>query len=171
MSRISIREQIFNFMALFLIQLPLLYRITLGDRVFGFFYIGFLVLIPFRISRPYLLLAGFFSGLLVDAFSNTPGIHAGACVLTMYIRDLWLKIVIDDTEELTNLNHISLKKTGLLLYAFPLVLIHHLIIFLVENGGLHLFGMLISKTILSSLFSFTIIFVLNYLIVPKPRRT
>lgn len=170
MNRVNIREQVFNFIALCLIQLPLLYRITILDRAFGFFYIGFLILLPFRVSRSYLLIAGFLVGLVVDIFSNTPGIHAGACVFIMYIRDLWLKIVIDDTEELTNINYISIKKTGFTLYAFPLVLIHHLIIFLVENGGLHLFGTLITKTILSALFSFTIIFVLNYLIVPKPRR-
>ncbi len=170
MSRINIREQISNFIALFLIQLPLIYRITLWDRIFGFFYVGFLILLPFRISRPYLLVAGFLIGLIVDVFSNTPGIHAGACVFIMYVRDLWLKIVIDDTEELTNINYISIKKTGFILFVFPLVLIHHFIIFLVENGGLHLVGLLISKTILSSLFSFTIIFVLNYLIVPKSRR-
>lgn len=170
MSRINIRELIFNFIALFVIQLPLLYRITLGDRAFGFFYIGFLILLPYRISRSYLLVTGFLIGLVVDVFSNTPGIHAGACVFIMYLRDLWLRIVIDDTEELTNINHISLKKTGFIFYAFPLVFVHHLIIFLVENGGLYLFGLLISKTILSALFSFTIIFVLNYLIVPKSRR-
>jgi hypothetical protein len=109
-------------------------------------------------------------GLAVDVFSNTPGIHAGACVFVMFIRDLWLRIVLDDTDELTNINHISLKKTGFIFYVLPLVLIHHFIIFLVENGGFHLFAMLSSKTILSALFSFTIIFVLNYLIVPKPRR-
>ena len=133
-------------------------------------FVGFLILLPFRISRPYLLVMGFFIGLLVDVFSNTPGIHAGACVLVMFIRDLWLRIVIDDTEELTNINHISLKKTRFILFVLPLVLVHHSFIFIVENGGLHLFGLLSSKTILSSLFSFTIIFVLNFLIVPKPRR-
>ena len=170
MSRVNIREQIFNFIALFLVQLPLLYRITLWDRAFGFFYIGFLILLPYRISRSYLLVAGFLTGLVVDIFSNTPGIHAGACVFVMYVRDLWLKIVVDDTEDLSNINYTSIKKTGFTLFVFPLVLVHHLIIFLVENGGLHLFGLLISKTILSAVFSFTIIFVLNYLIVPKSRR-
>ncbi len=170
MNRVNIREQVSNFIALFVIQLPMLYRITLLDRAFGFFYIGFLILLPFRLSRSYLLVAGFFAGLIVDMFSNTPGIHAGACVFVMYIRDLWLKIVVDDTEDLTNINYISIKKTGFILYAFPLVLVHHLVIFLVENGGLYLFVNLITKTILSALFSFIIIFVLNYLIVPKPRR-
>ncbi|MEQ9402239.1 MAG: Rod shape-determining protein MreD [Cyclobacteriaceae bacterium] len=171
MSRISIREQVLNFIALLLVQLPLLYRITLFDRAFGFFYVGFLLLLPFRLSRSWLLLAGFFTGLIVDIFSNTPGIHAGACVFIMFIRNGWLRIVNDDTEELVNINHISMRKTGLLIYLLPLVFVHHLLIFFIENGGFYLFGMLLSKTIFSSFFSFTIIFVLNYLIVPKSGRT
>lgn len=171
MSRISIREQIFNFIALFIIQLPLLYRITLWDRAFGFFYVGFLLLLPYKISRTYLLVVGFLIGLVVDVFSNTPGIHAGACVFIMFVRDPWLRVVQDDTEDLFNINHGSLKKTGFIIFTFPLVFVHHFIIFTIENGGLHLFGMLISKTIMSAIFSFVIIFVLNYLIVPKARRT
>ena len=171
MSRINLREQVFNFIALFAIQLPLLYRITLWDRVFGFFYIGFLLLIPFRTSRAYLLIIAFLVGLIVDIFSNTPGIHAGACVFIMYIRDLWLGIVVDDTEDLTNINHVTIRKRGIIFYVFPLVFVHHFILFLVENGGTYLFWMLLSKSFLSAIFSFSIIFVLNYLLVAKPRRS
>lgn len=168
--RINIREQVFNFIALFVIQLPLLYRITLLDKAFGFFYVGFILLLPYRISRSYLMIAGFFVGLVVDIFSNTPGIHAGACVFVMFIRDRWLSIVIDDLEELSNLNHVSMRKRGLTFYLFPLILVHHLVIFIVENGGLHLFGLLISKVFMSTIFSYIIIFALNYLIIPKSRR-
>lgn len=168
--RVSIREQVFNLIALMLVQLPLLYKITLFDRAFGFFYVGFLLLLPFRWNQSLLLVIGFFSGLIVDIFSNTPGIHAGACVFIMYVRLSWLRLVHDDLEELVNINYLSLKKTGLLLYLLPLVLAHHFIIFLVENGGLHLAGMLFSKTVFSTLFSVIIIFVLNYLIVPKSGR-
>lgn len=170
MSRINIREQIFNFIAFFLIQLPLLYRVVLFDQAFGFFYVGFLLLLPYNWGRVYLLLIGFFTGLVVDVFSNTPGIHASACVLIMFFRDAWIRIVHDDVEELSNINHISLKKMGFLAYVLPLVFVHHLVIFTLENGGVHLFGMLISKVFLSSLLSFIIIFVLNVVIAPRPRR-
>lgn len=169
--RVSIKEQVFNFIALLLVQLPLLYKVVLFDRAFAFFYVGFLLLLPFRWNQSFLLLIGFFSGLIVDIFSNTPGIHAGASVFIMYIRFTWLRVVHDDLEDLVNINHMSLKNIGFSLYLLPLVLIHHFLIFLVENGGFHLFGMLLSKTIFSTFFSFTIIFVLNYLIVPKNVRT
>lgn len=170
MSRISIKEQIFNLIALLLIQLPLLYRITLFDRAFAFFYVGFLLLLPLRLSPTYLLLLGFFTGLIVDVFSNTPGIHAGVCVFIMFIRNGWLRTILDDTEELVNINHATMRKLGFLAYLLPLLVVHHFLIFLIENGGFHLFGTLLSKTLFSSFFSFTVIFVLNLLIVPKVSR-
>ncbi len=171
MNRTRVREQAFNFIALLLIQLPLLYRITLFDRIFCFFYVGFLLLLPYTLSRSYLLIIGFFSGLLVDVFSNTPGVHTSACVFIMFIRNAWIRISHDDVEGLSDINFISLKKAGLLIYALPLIFVHHLIIFVLENGGIHLLGFLMTKVILNSFFSFSIIFVLNYLITPKVRRT
>lgn len=154
-----------------LVQLPLIHRITLFETAFGFFYIGFLLLLPRTLSRSYLMIIGFLSGLLVDLFSDTPGIHASASVLIMFLRNFWLSIVNDDWQELTNLNVISLRKTGFAFYIFPLVFIHHFVIFVVENGGFHLFGMTLSRIFFSSIFSSFIIFVINYLLSSRKRRT
>jgi len=170
MNRVNLREQILNLIALLLIQLPLLNRITLFDRAFGFFYVGFLLFLPNTLNRMYLLLVGFLTGLTVDIFSSTPGIHSFACVLIMYIRGKWLQVVYDDVDELTNINHVSLGNTTFTFYALPLIFLHHLTIFILENGGLHLFGLLVTKIFLSSIFSFIIIFILNYLIAPRARR-
>ena len=170
MIRVQIKEQIFNLIAFLLIQLPLLYRITLFDRAFAFFYVGFLLLLPYSLNRTYLMIIGFISGLLVDIFTNTPGIHASACVFIMFFRNWWLSMVYDDADELTNINHLILGRSSFISYVFPLVFVHHFLIFLLENGGLHLFGLLITKVFFSSLFSFIIIFILNYLIAPKRRR-
>lgn len=171
MTRISIREQILNLILLLLVQLPLIHRVTLFDRAFGFFYVGFLILLPRTLSRSYLMVIGFFAGLLVDVFTNTPGIHASASVFVLFIRDFWLAVVNDDSQEITNLNVESLRKTGFIIFVFPLVFIHHFLIFIIENGGFHLFGMLLSKIFFSSIFSFIVIFVINFIITPKRKRT
>ncbi len=170
MNRVNLREQAFNLIVFLFIQIPLLYRITLFDSAFGFFYVGFLIFLPFSLNQMYLLLAGFLSGLMVDVFSNTPGVHAFACVMIMYVRNNWLNIVYDDVDNLININHVSLGRTTLTVYAFPLIFLHHLTIFSLENGGFHLFGLLITKLFLSTIFTFIIIFILNFLIAPKARR-
>lgn len=168
--RINIREQVLNFLCLLLVQLPLIYKITLLDSAFAFFYVGFLVLLPVSITRIYLLLIGFFSGLLVDVFTNTPGMHAYAAVLIMYVRNFWLGIIRDDVADLSNLNVGTLKVSGFLTFVFPLVFTHHLMIFFIENGGLHLFGMVMRKVFFSSIFSTFIILVFNFLVSPRSKR-
>lgn len=170
MIRLSIREQIQNLIIFLMIQLPLIHRITLFDTAFGFFYVGFLLLLPTTLSRSYLMLIAFGSGLLVDIFSDTPGIHAGASVFIMFIRNFWLSVVNDDSQALVNINMVSLKKSGFIYFLFPLVFIHHFLIFSLENGGFHHFDMLIGKIFSSTIFSCVIIFVVNFLTTPKKER-
>lgn len=171
MIRLNIKEQIFNLIFLLLLQLPLIHRVVLFDKAFGFFYVGFLLLLPAGLSRSYLMLIGFLTGLLVDVFTDTLGMHALSCVFILFIRNFWLSIINDDWMELGNLNVSSLRRIGFLTYVFPLVFVHHLVLFSVENGGLHLFGMLMNKVLLSALFSTTIIFALNFLITANQKRT
>lgn len=171
MTRISIKEQILNLILLLLVQLPLVHRITLFDKAFGFFYVGFLILLPRTISRSYLMIIGFFSGLLVDIFTNTPGIHASASVFVLFIRNFWLNATNDDAQEITNLNVVSLKKSGFLYFIFPLVFVHHFLIFVIENGGFHLFGTVLSKIFFSSVFSTAWIFIINFIITPNRKRS
>ena len=171
MNRLSFREQVLNLVFLLLLQLPLIHRITLFDQAFGFFYVGFLLLLPLGISRSYLMLIGFLVGLAVDIFTNTPGLHALSCVFIMFIRNFWLSIVNNDWMDLRNINVGTLKWIGFLLFVFPLVFIHHALLFVIENGGFHLFGSLFNKVLFSSLFSTTIILVLNFLISNSRNRT
>ncbi|WP_436514374.1 hypothetical protein [Ekhidna sp. To15] len=171
MTRISIKEQILNFLLLLLVQLPLVHRISLFDKAFGFFYVGFLILLPRTLSRSNLMVIGFFTGLLVDVFTNTPGIHASASVFVLFIRNFWLRVANDDAQEMTNLNVASLKKSGFLYFIYPLVFVHHFLIFVIENGGFHLFGTVISKTFFSSLLSSTWIFIINFIITPNRKRS
>lgn len=170
MNRVSIKEQILNLILLLLVQLPLVHRITLFDKAFGFFYVGFLLLLPRTLSRSYLMVIGFLTGLIVDVFTNTPGIHASACVGIMFSRNFWLNVVNNDSQELTNLNVSTLKKSGMLYFLFPLVFVHHFLIFVIENGGFHLFGMVLSKVVFSAIFSTAVIFVINFVISPTSRR-
>ncbi len=162
MTRLNIKEQVFNLILFLLIQLPLVYRIVLFDNAYGFFYVGFILLLPGTLSRTQLMVVGFLSGLLVDIFTNTLGIHASASVFIMFIRNLWLKVVYDDSQQVININIITLKKKEFIYFTFPLIFIHHGLIFFIENGGFHLFGMVISRVISSAIFSTIIVFIIKF---------
>ena len=113
------------------------------------------------------MLIGFLSGLLVEVFCDTPGIHASASVFVLFFRNYWLGVINDDFKELVNLNVSTLKKLGFLFYLLPLIFLHHLVIFLIENGGFHFFSVVLNRALLSTIFSSIIVYLINFIITPS----
>jgi hypothetical protein len=170
MNRIDLRYQLWLFGLLVVMQVPLLYKYILFDVAFGFIYVGFLAFIPFRTPPTIQLSIGFLIGLVMDIFSNTPGMHASASVLIMFVKDYWLVFVAEDPEEEVNTSVVTLGSIPSFLYLLPLILTHHLIIFSVEYGRIAGFGNVFFKIIWSALLSFVTIYIINFLIAPRKRR-
>ncbi|MBV6648052.1 MAG: hypothetical protein KI790_21500 [Cyclobacteriaceae bacterium] len=171
MTRINYTQQAIQFLVYVMIQLPLLYKYILFDRAIGFFYVGFLLLVPYGLNSIFSLIAGFMTGLLIDIFSNTPGIHASACTLIMFVRDYWLRTSIGVPEEDINISIYQLGFRRFLVYSLPLVFIHHLLVFSIEHGTmLGYFKIVMSKVFYSTLLSFISILLVNYLIAKRTRK-
>lgn len=170
MTRINIRYVIFYFLVYVILQLPILYKYSLGANMIGFIYLGFLLFLPHGLQPVTKLLIGFFTGLLIDIFTNTPGLHAGISVFTLFIRDIYLQFLLGDLDGNPNLSIYSLKFKGLIGYLLPFVFIHLLILFIIDNGGFSGFFILLWKAILSSIFTFLSIVILNFAIVRKSAR-
>jgi hypothetical protein len=170
MNRINYLRQIGHFVAFVLLQLPLLYKFILFDRAFAFIYVGFLLLLPIGLNRNIGLLIALATGLLVDVFSNTPGIHAAACVFIVFVKDYWFVIAMGEPDGKENVSWNDLGIVGSLSYLMPLILTHHIIIFTIENGGLSQFFVLFSKITLSSIYTFIAVASIALMIAPKERR-
>lgn len=87
-----------------------------------------LLWLPFKISRFGLLAAGFTVGLVLDFFLMTPGLHAAACVLIMYVRPFIINILAPkDTAEFTyrEPSPKAMQWTPYMVYVFILTLLHH----------------------------------------------
>ncbi len=170
MIRINYLRQVGHFVAFVLFQLPLLYKFILFNTAFGFFYVGFILLLPLGLNRNISMIIALITGLLIDIFSNTPGIHASACVFIALTKDYWYMFSIGEIEDQTNISWNQLKIWGSVRFLLPLIAAHHLIIFTVENGGLSDFFYLMQKVILSSLYTFITVFGISLLLAPKERR-
>jgi len=170
MVRVNYIRQAIQFAVYVLIQIPLLYKSVLFNQAFAFFYLGFLLFIPFGVSRSFSMLIAFFTGLLIDVFSSTPGIHASACVLVVFFKDYWFIASIGDPEDEINIGFDSIGLWGLIKYTFPLILVHHFMLFIIENGGFILSGALFIKSLMSGLYSLVVIISIAYLIAPKTQR-
>jgi rod shape-determining protein MreD len=170
MIRINYRYQILQFVVLVLFQVPVLHKYALFNIAFGFFYVGFLIFFPFRVSPFIKLTAGFLVGLLMDIFSNTPGMHAAAGVVIMFVKDYWLVLVSEEPEDEVNTSIITLGYLTAFFYLFPLIFVHHLIVFSVEYGRWEGYWFLLNRVFWSTVLSFLSIYLINLLIAPRKRR-
>lgn len=169
MIRINYARQITHLFVFLILQIPFLYKLVLFDKAFGFFYIGFILFFPYGFNRSITMSTAFVTGLIIDMFSNTPGIHASACILIAFVKDGWFRWMIGADDDV-DLSWNELKVWGSVKYLLPLIFLHHLLIFTIENGGLDAFGILFGKILYSSLYSFIVVFGLSFLLAPKIRR-
>ena len=92
-----ISANIIRFVILVLTQVLILKRIAFHFGEFAFIhfivYPVIILLIPLNIPRPLLMGIGFITGMIVDIFYDSPGIHASACVFTAYIRQYVLSFI------------------------------------------------------------------------------
>ena len=129
----------------FLILLPLQAIVFRNFVVFGtgfcFIYLLAFLILPIEISAIAAMIIGFVSGIFIDLFYHTLGIHAAAGVLFMLLRSFWLQINAPRTGfELNKLP--SFPSYGFvwsLGYSLPLILIHSITVFTLEAGGFHFY--------------------------------
>lgn len=163
---------IFYFIIYIALQVFFIRNMVVFDVAFCFVYVAFLLLLPFDISSVLLLLLGFSTGLLVDIFYDTLGMHAAACLLTAYLRPYVILFIMPRGGYDHN-SKLSLQSMGFewfAIYAFILIFIHHLFLFFVEASRLDLFFFTILKAVSSTLFTCIIIFLIQYLFYPSKSR-
>ena len=151
-----------QFFLLLLFQVLILNNVALfwwsqpkGFPVFTpYLYPLFILLLPFEAPVWLLLLIGFVCGSIVDAFMNTPGMHAFAMVLIAYLRTNVLSALLPKNMKEYNQLSPSVKTMGwppFLTYSAFLILIHHAVFFIIELWSFNNFGYLILKIFASTL--------------------
>ncbi|MFL5787057.1 MAG: rod shape-determining protein MreD [Flavisolibacter sp.] len=129
-------KNIFRLAIFILVQVYVLNRIPHLHRfIVPYLYYLFILWLPFSISRVGLLLIGFVTGLILDYFTMTPGLHAAACVLIAYARPFIISILIPkDTAEF-NYREPSPAAMGWApysVYVIVLTALHHTYLTLLE---------------------------------------
>ncbi len=118
-----------RFAVLILLQVYVLNRIPHLHRfITPYLYFLFILWLPFSVSRQWLLLIGFTTGLTLDYFTTTPGLHAAACLLIAYVRPFLITILTPKDSTEFNYREPSpraMQWTPYLVYVFVLTLLHH----------------------------------------------
>ncbi|HVA97939.1 MAG TPA: rod shape-determining protein MreD [Bacteroidia bacterium] len=154
-----------RFIILVLLQVLIIKNIALGIFVNPFIYILFIMMLPFSIPNGLLLLIAFITGLTIDMFYNTMGIHAFACVFMAYCRPTVLRIISprDGYEFGTEPTLQSMGLQWFLPYSIILVLIHHSVLFSLEYFRFSEFGITFLKIIISSIATIILLFIIQFL--------
>jgi hypothetical protein len=129
-------KNIFRLLIFIVVQVYILDKLPPLHRfVIPVLYYLFILWLPFTLNRLSLLLVGFVTGLTLDYFKQTPGLHAAACVLIAYIRPFIISILIPkDTAEF-NYREPSPRAMGWApysVYVLVLTVLHHTYLTLLE---------------------------------------
>ncbi|MFZ5971216.1 MAG: Rod shape-determining protein MreD [Bacteroidota bacterium] len=170
MSRSGLFHIIYFFLYL-LAQVLLFKRLVLFDTSFCFLYVAFVLLLPIEINNLVLMLIGFLLGFCIDIFYDSLGLHALSLVLVAYLRNYWLA-AITPQGGYEGGSSPTLAANGFqwfLVYAIPLVFVHHLLLFFTEAGGFSMFWFTMMKVMGSVVFTITVMVLLQYLSLPGRR--
>lgn len=169
MNRFNVFGGLIRAILLVLAQVLLFKNLVLFDSAFCFGYILIFLLIPIDTNPIVQLLVGFVVGIIIDSFYNTIGIHAAACVLVMYLRVYWSR-VMTPSGGYDSGPRINVRTQGIvwfLTYSYPLIFVHVLLLFFIEASGFSLFWLTMTKVFYSSLFTLVIVLVIQYLFYKK----
>ena len=159
MSR-TIIINLLRFIIVVFIQVFLLKNINLYNLSTPYFYILFILLLPFEVPNILLFVLAFLLGITIDAFYDTPGLHAAACVLLAFVRILFISITVQkegfDNEPEPTLSIMGFR--WFFTYTAILTVVHHFFLFNLEFFNLSAIEFTLSRVLLSS--SFTVLLIL-----------
>ncbi|MRT91682.1 rod shape-determining protein MreD [Ancylomarina sp. 16SWW S1-10-2] len=164
-----ILKNIIRFIVLILLQVTVFNNIQLSGFINPYLYILFILLLPFETPPWLLLVLAFFTGLSIDIFSNTIGIHASACVFMAFLRPFVLNIVsVRDNYDCNIEQGLSVYGfSWFFKYALILTLAHHSFLFIVEVFSFNNFGDTLIRIILSTIFTLVLVITSQFIISKK----
>lgn len=157
------------FLLLILLQVFVLNNIQLNGYINPMIYILFILILPFEISGWMLLMLGFITGLTMDMFMNTLGMHSSATVALAFVRPYIISF-LSQRGDVEYKGIVSMNVTGLqwyIRYALILAFIHHLFLFYIEVFSFSHFFSTLWRSIMSTAVTGSIILLMQYFTLQK----
>lgn len=160
-----------RFLALLLLQVLIVQNIRLGPYVILFPYVLFILLLPFETPKLAVLAIAFVTGLSIDVFYDTAGLHAATCTLIGFLRYYILKLLAPREGYDAGLTPTieSMGPVWFSTYSALIILIHHLCFFYLEIFRFNEFFSTLLRVVLSSVCTFALVYVIQFLFY-SPRK-
>jgi rod shape-determining protein MreD len=167
---IKIFQNLKRFFFLLLLQVMILNHVQWSGYINPYVYILFVMVLPIETPRWMVLLFGLITGLIIDMFGNTGGIHAAATVLMAFLRPYVLRVVSprDDYDSETSLTPQKMGLKWFLTFTIIMTAIHHFAFFYIEVFRMSEFFITFFKTLLNTGITILIIVIGMYLFGKAP---
>jgi hypothetical protein len=169
----SLVKNIFRFVLLMLVQVFVLDNIHLHQMLTPYVYFIFILWLPFKMQRGWVMLLAFMVGLTLDSFRHQPGFHAAACVMLAYFRPFLINILIPQEGSETNYEEPSFASMGgflpYLIYGGVLSFLHNAWLFLLEAWQFGNIWYFLVKTLMSTTISLLLILIIELIFVRKQK--
>ncbi len=151
------------FIMLVFIQVIFLNNVQVSGFINPFLYIIFILWLPIETPNWLLMVIATITGLFIDLFSHTLGMHMSACIFLSFCRPYILNLLAprDGYESNLSPNIQNFGFSWFLTYACILTLLHHIFLFFVEIFRFNEFFSTLGRALLSSVMTLVLIFILQ----------
>ena len=162
MIRHSVRFILFIFLQVFIFN-----NILFMGYINPYIYLLFIILLPYnKLNKNLTLLIALVTGLIIDAFQNSMGMHAFTCVLIAYLRTpILYRLVPQLKNKSQSMIEFSMKEFGVqicVIYTTLLVFIHNLVLFTIEAFRFDISNIL-TRSIASALITSVLLIIFQFL--------
>lgn len=170
MNKITIN--ILRFALLLTIQILVFSHVHLFGYINPHIYLLAILLLPIEMPIIGQYLIGFLTGLIIDIFAMSLGVHASATLLVVFIRPQIVSLLNGKKKTDGADRPIPGVKDfrWLLFYAFTLTFVHHFTVTLLEAFTFRAFAFTLLSSFLSTLFTTILILCIEYIFYPLKKR-
>lgn len=163
---------IIRFIVLVALQVFLFKNTGYYNLATPFPYILFILLLPVGIPNFMLFCLAFATGITVDAFYDTLGVNAAACVALAWGRILFIQVTLQSDQHESQMTPLvgNVPFRWYFLYVLLLALFHHSVLFMLETFTFRQFHYTITRIFFSCIFTVVIILLFSLLFYRKKQR-
>lgn len=168
----TIVRNFLRFFLLIFLQVFVLKNTPMYDLAAPYLYILFILQLPFNIPNLALFSLAFLLGISIDAFYDTPGLHAAASIVLAFVRVVFMGLTVERDDRITA-DEPSLARMGFrwfFLYILILTLIHHFVLFMLETFRFDGFQYTLLRVAFSSVFTVILILISGLLFYSRKER-
>ncbi|GGG36706.1 rod shape-determining protein MreD [Dokdonia pacifica] len=152
-----------RFLSLVLAQVLIFNNIDFMGYINPYPYMLFILVFPFNANRSLYLILAFLTGLTIDMFGNSGGIHAAACLVVAYFRPIALRLTFGVSYEYNAIKLPNVSFYERLVYISSLVFVHHLVLFSLEVFNISNIIYILKKTLFTGIFTSILCLMFNIL--------